>query len=314
MSSQIITKDHGVYLTEQQTTLGIDTFEIDESVNYLIFTHLQEETLNFLTTKSCEIPVYLSQNLYWLLQKLVRFKFIAPLSITCHVLPYSYQVRLGNFKVTAFNSDDGLYGAIALLIENQKQQKIGYSGALSSIGAHKKRLKTWKKALHDSQLDVLLVDNALQADKHDNLSEVNLQKALLKLLTQQTTPISAIFSPWNPERLYRYHQTALSVGWKIIFAKNYANLLHALYPFETFYVSFDSTQENLKQIPVTSKTILQQTKFDTATVQFVDPVIEDYLHNTRLDAYLQTDLIGLGRAEFNELIRYLDAAAVYYYH
>lgn len=308
---EILLQKHGVCLKEQQTNIGIDLTENDTKIDYLVLTHLKEETLNLLTQINPTTPVYLSQDLYWLLQKLMRFNFITSFPLNCKILPYGCAVTLENVEITALNSDDGLYGAIALLIASA-QQTLAYPGAFCLQGAHKKRLKNWKKILQASQPDYLILDQRLKNLAKPDLSEVNLQKAFLKFLNHQPLKPKIILSPWNPERIYRYHQTALGVGWKIIFNQNYAKFLHSLYPFDTFYVDFASSEEYFKQ-PATNEKIIVQTEINNSTTKvFIDPVIADFAQHPSLDAYLQTDLIGLGDVQLNEFITYLSPKKIYY--
>lgn len=299
-------QDNGFYLQCNATTIAVDLTQIPaNNSSCLIITHLKTETLSLLQ-KELTIPIYLSQDLFWLLQKLARFSFINLAKQEWKILPYGYFVELGDFKIQALKSDDGLFGACSLLLIDKQQHTIGYCGVFFNHGTHKKRIKAWKKVFAQSSLEhLILVKNKQIMPLSTELSENNIQKSLLKFLNHTSKQeTSAIFSPWSPERLLRYQKTAMGAGWQIIWQKDFAQFLAAFYPFEEFLTTPSFPTKRLYQVA--------QPRFKQDTEVFIDPVITAFVNEPIELADLQASLVGLNDSELKEFINYLKPKELHY--
>ncbi|WP_281164659.1 hypothetical protein [Liquorilactobacillus sicerae] len=173
---------------------------------YLIITELSPHNLQILQQAlPSQLQIWLSYDLLHLLQKMKRFELFDYSWKDFKLLPNGYPQFLGATALTAYANDDSRFGSLALLLE-QNKQRIGYCRHIAFAGPHKKRIKRWKKALQQAQINYLLLDQTMT-----NLPTVNHfenEAGLLhhweKYLNHHPHDISLALSPWNPERLGRY--------------------------------------------------------------------------------------------------------------
>ena len=222
----------GGILKEDNVSIGIDLENISTTLNGLIITHLTPKTLTLLK-QELNIPIYLTQDLLLLLQKTARFNFILLAKQDWQVLPYNIWTKVDCFKVQAFKSDDNLFSAMALLIRT-KTDFVGYCGRFCLQGEHKKAVNKWKKAFLDTQVSQLIFEPLLLKANEKLTSTKDLANSFTSLLKNSSTNITANFFAWNPKQLLNYQKIATKLGWQIVWLKNYAQLLKAIYPFEEF--------------------------------------------------------------------------------
>lgn len=232
----------GISLKAKQTLVLDPAFNEDyKTTDILLFTHLSADLLALLADKKRTNRVFLPQMLHKQLQKLQRTQVIEPLywdNIKCFV--YGYPISIGDFFVTAYLSDDGLNGAISLLLEYH-DKKIGYTGHFITQGLHKKRIKKWKKELQSSQLDLLLLDSANLQQAARFTTNAKKFKRFLQNLTPEELPAVKL-SYLAPEMIVDYHNNALKNGRTLLLDQTYATLAKQLFPFDDFTVA---TTENL---------------------------------------------------------------------
>lgn len=199
----------------------------------VLFTHLSTDMLEILSQPQACL-LYLPQELLKLLQKLVLQKRITSLfldELKCY--PYHYPVSLtSEISVTALPSDDGFLGATSLLLKT-KTSTLGYSGRFITQGPHKNRIKKWKKAFQQADIDLFLLDSrALQTKKPFNGSAKNLTR-FFKQLPETSLPALKL-SPFAPEKTLFYLTNTAKNGRTLLLDREDAKLLHALDPFAEF--------------------------------------------------------------------------------
>ena len=134
------------FVETDETIIFFDNYiNIDSpKEKFVIISHLSADNLAYLQQATLPAKTFVSQNLFLLLQKLTKFELIANLNLDLKVLPYGFAVSVADSKITALNSDDGLWGSMALYLEHD-HQKLGYVAKFDIHGIHKKRIKAWKK-------------------------------------------------------------------------------------------------------------------------------------------------------------------------
>lgn len=233
-----------VICLESKQTIRLDPKENVASTaeDIYLFTHLSTDLLQILADKRRKNLVYLPQMLLKQLQKLVQAGFIRPLNfrkIKCY--PYNYPVQIADLWVTAFPSDDGLNGAVSLLLEHEGKA-FGYTGRFITRGAHKKRIKKWKKAFQTAKLDLLLLDSAALQTSEVFVSNTKKFKRFLANLS--TTDLPALkLSELAPEEILEYQEIAKQAGRTLLLAPDLAILAKLLFPFDDFTAA---TPTNLK--------------------------------------------------------------------
>lgn len=203
----------------------------------VILTHLSESNLHLLYSLPQGITLYMSQELFLLLQKMQRFSLIAPIPDMGKIIPYNFPQQIGSFKVTAYKNDDSLYGSLALTI-GQKSTTIGYANAFDLYGGHKKRTKKWIKKMATANLTTFITSNAMSGKRSPQLptNENGIQKNFTKQLkSSKDEPFKVLLSPWNPERLHRFNETCSELDKKLVLPAAIASLLKFFFPTDNVY-------------------------------------------------------------------------------
>lgn len=190
---------------------------------FVVISHLSADNLAYLQQATLPAKTFVSQNLFLLLQKLTKFELIANLNLDLKVLPYGFAVSVADLKITALNSDDGLWGSMALYLEHD-HQKLGYVAKFDIHGIHKKRIKAWKKFFSQQKLDYLILG---YQDRNDNyLSKTGQLKNIEKTLEQaDSTQIYLEMTPFDPEQLVKIDDLAHRLDYQIKWLHGYAELI-----------------------------------------------------------------------------------------
>lgn len=237
-----------------------------------MFTHLSTDLLQILADKRRKNLVYLPQMLLKQLQKLVQAGFIRPLNfrkIKCY--PYNYPVQISDLWVTAFPSDDGLNGAVSLLLEHEGKA-LGYTGRFITRGAHKKRIKKWKKAFQTAKLDLLLLDSAALQTSEVFVSNTKKFKRFLTNLSPTDLPALKL-SKLAPEEILEYQEIAKQAGRTLLLAPDLAILAKLLFPFDDFTAITPTNLKLAEEKP--EKFIMQAEMTKQATVVYNKDSIKD---------------------------------------
>lgn len=274
-----------------------------EKHDFIILTHLDFDTLDFMNNYRSSKPVYVSFELLKLIQKLTKVNLLKPVQLNLKVLPYKYAVKIGNISLTAFSNDDGQFGSMSILA-NGPHNTLGYCDSFYNHGNHKKRIKKWKKGFHEQNIDQLVLGSQIAPlNRSKNiLSENGMQEMLTKFISKHKTkqPLTALLSPFDPERLYRYDKTAKTNQTPIIWDKNYWQILHSFYPFDDFF-SVERLPEKNTNIIIQMEQSQQLKNSDT----FFDPaVLHPYAVSTE-GLIHQKPLCTLSQSELNEFISYI---------
>ena len=192
---------------------------------FVIISHLSADNLAYLQQATLPAKTFVSQNLFLLLQKLSKFELIANLNLDLKVLPYGFAVSVVDSKITALNSDDGLWGSIALYLEHD-HQKLGYVAKFDIHGIHKKRIKAWKKFFSQQKLDYLILGYQDRDDSDNYLSKTGQLKNIEKTLEQaDSTQIYLEMTPFDPEQLVKIDDLAHRLDYQIKWLPGYAELI-----------------------------------------------------------------------------------------
>ncbi|PLA94548.1 MBL fold metallo-hydrolase [Ligilactobacillus salivarius] len=192
---------------------------------FVIISHLSADNLAYLQQATLPAKTFVSQNLFLLLQKLTKFELIANLNLDLKVLPYGFAVPVADLKITALNSDDGLWGSIALYLEHD-HQKLGYVAKFDIHGIHKKRIKAWKKFFSQQKLDYLILGYQDRDDSDNYLSKTGQLKNIEKTLEQaDSTQIYLEMTPFDPEQLVKIDDLAHRLDYQIKWLPGYAELI-----------------------------------------------------------------------------------------
>lgn len=192
---------------------------------FVIISHLSADNLAYLQQATLPTKTFVSQNLFLLLQKLSKFELIANLNLDLKVLPYGFAVSVADSKITALNSDDGLWGSMALYLEHD-HQKLGYVAKFDIHGIHKKRIKAWKKFFSQQKLDYLILGYQDRDDSDNYLSKTGQLKNIEKTLEQaDSTQIYLEMTPFDPEQLVKIDDLAYRLDYQIKWLPGYAELI-----------------------------------------------------------------------------------------
>ncbi len=192
---------------------------------FVIISHLSADNLAYLQQATLPAKTFVSQNLFLLLQKLSKFELIANLNLDLKVLPYGFAVSVADSKITALNSDDGLWGSMALYLEHD-HQKLGYVAKFDIHGIHKKRIKAWKKFFSQQKLDYLILGYQDRDDSDNYLSKTGQLKNIEKTLEQaDSTQIYLEMTPFDPEQLVKIDDLAHRLDYQIKWLPSYAELI-----------------------------------------------------------------------------------------
>ncbi|MYU93111.1 hypothetical protein [Ligilactobacillus salivarius] len=266
---------------------------------FVIISHLSADNLAYLQQATLPAKTFVSQNLFLLLQKLTKFELIANLNLDLKVLPYGFAVSVVDSKITALNSDDGLWGSMALYLEHD-HQKLGYVAKFDIHGIHKKRIKAWKKFFSQQKLDYLILGYQDRDDSDNYLSKTGQLKNIEKTLEQaDSTQIYLEMTPFDPEQLVKIDDLAHRLDYQIKWLPGYAELISYFKQLD-FKESSSSTMDK----------ILIQREFQPYTS--ADLVISSPLLTKDSKIDFTKNFAYPTEAELKEILKYIAAKQVYF--
>lgn len=281
----------------------------------IVITHLSLDTLNIIQSNASKYRrINLSYDLMLLLQKLWRNHIIKKPDVMpkFRILPTGYSTTLGlEFKITAFDSDDGLTGSIAVLIEDLSTgEKLGYVPNFITQGQHKNRIKKWKRIFKEEQLSqfVSFNSNINQNATKVTCTEKNIQDQIEQSINSDHQDLQKWLKPFNPARLLKINELATANNQRMIWLKNYATFLNYYYPDTAFaFVAEKSAELNPEQID-SNLIAIPETDFTADDiVQQKDP----YPLADQLEKYQSQFLNSLPKNDFLEIIRLIGAQESY---
>lgn len=266
---------------------------------FVIISHLSADNLAYLQQATLPAKTFVSQNLFLLLQKLTKFELIANLNLDLKVIPYGFAVSVVDSKITALNSDDGLWGSMALYLEHD-HQKLGYVAKFDIHGIHKKRIKAWKKFFSQQKLDYLILGYQDRDDSDNYLSKTGQLKNIEKTLEQaDSTQIYLEMTPFDPEQLVKIDDLAHRLDYQIKWLPGYAELISYFKQLD-FKESSSSTMDK----------ILIQREFQPYTS--ADLVISSPLLTKDGKIDFTKNFAYPTEAELKEILKYIAAKQVYF--
>lgn len=266
---------------------------------FVIISHLSADNLAYLQQATLPAKTFVSQNLFLLLQKLTKFELIANLNLDLKVLPYGFAVPVADSKITALNSDDGLWGSMALYLEHD-HQKLGYVAKFDIHGIHKKRIKAWKKFFSQQKLDYLILGYQDRDDSDNYLSKTGQLKNIEKTLEQaDSTQFYLEMTPFDPEQLVKIDDLAHRLDYQIKWLPGYAELISYFKQLD-FKESSSSTMDK----------ILIQREFQPYTS--ADLVISSPLLTKDGKIDFMNNFADPTEAELKEILKYIAAKQVYF--
>ena len=227
------------------------------------------------------------------------FELIANLNLDLKVLPYGFAVSVADSKITTLNSDDGLWGSMALYLEHD-HQKLGYVAKFDIHGIHKKRIKAWKKFFSQQKLDYLILGYQDRDDSDNYLSKTGQLKNIEKTLEQaDSTQIYLEMTPFDPEQLVKIDDLAHRLDYQIKWLPGYAELI-------SYFKQLDFKEGSPA---ATDKTLIQR----EAQAHIVDdltissPLLAE---DGKID--FMNNFAYPTEAELKEILKYIAAKHVYF--
>lgn len=266
---------------------------------FVIISHLSADNLAYLQQATLPAKTFVSQNLFLLLQKLTKFELIANLNLDLKVLPYGFAVPVADSKITALNSDDGLWGSMALYLEHD-HQKLGYVAKFDIHGIHKKRIKAWKKFFSQQKLDYLILGYQDRDDSDNYLSKTGQLKNIEKTLEQaNSTQIYLEMTPFDPEQLVKIDDLAHRLDYQIKWLPGYAELI-------SYFKQLDFKDGSPA---ATDKTLIQREAqaHITDDLTISSPLLAE---DGKID--FMNNFADPTEAELKEILKYIAAKQVYF--
>lgn len=266
---------------------------------FMIISHLSADNLAYLQQATLPAKIFVSQNLFLLLQKLSKFELIANLNLDLKVLPYGFAVSVADSKITALNSDDGLWGSMALYLEHD-HQKLGYVAKFDIHGIHKKRIKAWKKFFSQQKLDYLILGYQDRDDNDNYLSKTGQLKNIEKTLEQaDSTQIYLEMTPFDPEQLVKIDDLAHRLDYQIKWLPGYAELI-------SYFKQLDFKEGSPA---ATDKTLIQREAqaHITDDLTISSPLLAE---DGKID--FMNNFAYPTEAELKEILKYIAAKQVYF--
>ena len=266
---------------------------------FVVISHLSADNLAYLQQATLPAKTFVSQNLFLLLQKLSKFELIANLNLDLKVLPYGFAVSVADSKITALNSDDGLWGSMALYLEHD-HQKLGYVAKFDIHGIHKKRIKAWKKFFSQQKLDYLILGYQDRDDSDNYLSKTGQLKNIEKTLEQaNSTQIYLEMTPFDPEQLVKIDDLAHRLDYQIKWLPGYAELI-------SYFKQLDFKDGSPA---ATDKTLIQREAqaHITDDLTISSPLLAE---DGKID--FMNNFADPTEAELKEILKYIAAKQVYF--
>lgn len=266
---------------------------------FVVISHLSADNLAYLQQATLPAKTFVSQNLFLLLQKLTKFELIANLNLDLKVLPYGFAVSVADSKITALNSDDGLWGSMALYLEHD-HQKLGYVAKFDIHGIHKKRIKAWKKFFSQQKLDYLILGYQDRDDNDNYLSKNGQLKNIEKTLEQaDSTQFYLEMTPFDPEQLVKIDDLAHRLDYQIKWLPGYAELI-------SYFKQLDFKDGSPA---ATDKTLIQREAqaHITDDLTISSPLLAE---DGKID--FMNNFADPTEAELKEILKYIAAKQVYF--
>lgn len=266
---------------------------------FVVISHLSADNLAYLQQATLPAKTFVSQNLFLLLQKLTKFELIANLNLDLKVLPYGFAVPVADSKITALNSDDGLWGSMALYLEHD-HQKLGYVAKFDIHGIHKKRIKAWKKFFSQQKLDYLILGYQDRDDSDNYLSKTGQLKNIEKTLEQaDSTQFYLEMTPFDPEQLVKIDDLAHRLDYQIKWLPGYAELI-------SYFKQLDFKDGSPA---ATDKTLIQREAqaHITDDLTISSPLLAE---DGKID--FMNNFADPTEAELKEILKYIAAKQVYF--
>ena len=240
---EILSENHQLILKSKHLNLSLDPKR--PCPGPILISHLYDELFDLLAALGNQ-TVYLHLDLLLYLQKYYRFKGWRLPGLNFVAFPLGYQFQLADLTIEAFNNDDNAFGSLVCII-GDGQSKLGYAPKFVPHGQHKKRIKLWKKAFSQADLDYFCLSQDLVAATNDfqALTEVGRQKSLTKYLQHLEDEQSGqiLLSYEKPERILTMQKTALAAGFNLKLAPASQAFLQALFPFEEPVSQIEATRD-----------------------------------------------------------------------
>ena len=289
------------FVETDETIIFFDNYiNIDSpKEKFVIISHLSADNLAYLQQATLPAKTFVSQNLFLLLQKLTKFELIANLNLDLKVLPYGFAVSVADSKITALNSDDGLWGSMALYLEHD-HQKLGYVAKFDIHGIHKKRIKAWKKFFSQQKLDYLILGYQDSDDSDNYLSKTGQLKNIEKTLEQaDSTQIYLEMTPFDPEQLVKIDDLAHRLDYQIKWLPGYAELI-------SYFKQLDFKEDSPA---ATDKTLIQREAqaHITDDLTISSPLLAE---DGKID--FMNNFAYPTEAELKEILKYIAAKQVYF--
>ena len=182
-------------------------------VDAILLSHAHEDHTGLIPHSFDDIPVYASIGTSKMMLAGHFFAMQPELpDARFHKLTAGRPVTIGAFRVTPFEVDHSIFGAMAFLIEADGQ-KVLYSGDLRLHGRHPKMAEALINALAGTTLDAVLIEGT--HIEHLNLmgpTELTLEDHIVQSIEDEPSLVLASFSPQHVDRLIAFLSAAKRTG------------------------------------------------------------------------------------------------------
>ncbi|MFT8445966.1 MAG: hypothetical protein ABF631_00075 [Liquorilactobacillus nagelii] len=291
---KILNRNKEICFPTMNGTIQIDIQQmIMPETSQLIITHLNSDILQeLLQIDNKKLTVFVSYELYYLLQKLQHVQLLRPINSfdQFKIMPTGFPQQFGELTLTAFNNDDSLTGSIALLIKNG-EETTGYCAAFAIAGFHLKRIHRWQKAFRQAEITQFTTNRfMLQSESTGACNgEVRMMNNWESCLIRTPEFFGLRLCPWNPERIYRFLSLAATHQRKVFLTPIYYDLIKQFTPFGKIDVACQT------------KAIIKEAEQSNSIWQVIDEPTLKSINKTRFDSAYSYNCYGLAA-----IIQYLD--------
>jgi ribonuclease J len=244
-----------LYDTSSFERLPLASVRADSIATSLFISHIHLDHMGGLRYLPKGTKVYVSKEFYTLFYALVDVG--EEVDVDCTLIPFEYEkpIQVGDIKVIPYQTDHDTIGCAAFFIETE-DLKLIHSGDLRLSGYHPDFVWKWVEKAKQWQPDILCIEGTsfsfdpdevveeVLEDKPKKIeSEEELLKRLEELLNQSSQAI--VFNPYirNVERMKKVDEIVRKSGRIMVWEENYAQVLHAFYPNESWVILEETMQQ-----------------------------------------------------------------------
>ena len=201
------------------------------SVDGLFLSHAHMDHCGFSHFVHPRIKVYAGEASHRLLELNTLFTPFAGVTANSGSLKSGKPLKCGEFRITPFLVDHSAFDAYAFLVE-AGGKRLFYSGDFRDHGRKSKTFHFICEALSRTRADALLLEGTmLGRPQGKTLTEEEIEKQLIGLLTAKHGPFFICMSAQNIDRLVSLYRAVLQTGFELVVDIYTAHVLGAVKDF-----------------------------------------------------------------------------------